>query len=101
MCNASITAFGARIIKSWGFDNLTTIALLIPGGGATCIAIWIFCYFADRYKDSRTYLLALSCVPVWIGALVIWVAPLSPRVGPLMGFYLVAVSRQPVGHRHS
>ena len=95
LCNASITAFGARIIKSWGFDSLTTIALLIPAGFATCVTLWFFCYFADKYPSSRTYILILSCIPVWLGAVVIWAAPANPRAGPLIGFYLVAVGITP------
>ena len=37
LCNGSVTAFGARIISGFGYDSLTTTALLIPGGAMTCV----------------------------------------------------------------
>ena len=36
-------------------------------------------------------LLCLSCIPVIVGALVIWLSPWNPTAGPLIGYYLVAV----------
>ena len=95
LCNGSITAFGARIIAGFGYDPLTTTALLIPGGAVTCVTIYLFTYIADKYKDSRTLVLPVSCIPVIIGAIVIWKAPWHPRVGPLIGYYLVAVNYDP------
>lgn len=35
-------------------------------------------------------MLALSCVPIIVGAITIWTAPWIPTVGPLIGYYLVA-----------
>ncbi|ORY27486.1 major facilitator superfamily domain-containing protein [Naematelia encephala] len=90
ICNGSVTAFGARIISGFGYDSLTTTALLIPGGAVTVLTIAIFSTIADKYKDSRTYVLPVSCIPVVVGALVIWLAPWHPTAGPLIGYYLVA-----------
>lgn len=90
ICNGSVTAFGAKIIAGFGYSSLQSTALLIPGGAVTCVTIYIFAYFADRYRDIRTYLLPISCIPVVVGALVIWLAPWTPRAGPLIGYYLVA-----------
>lgn len=69
MCNSAITVFGPLIIKSMGYTGLQSIALMIPGGAVTCVTIWLFCYFADKYKNIRTYLLPLSNVPVVVGAI--------------------------------
>ncbi|RSH84021.1 hypothetical protein EHS25_005266 [Saitozyma podzolica] len=90
ICNGSVTAFGAKIISGFGYTSLQSTALLIPGGAVTCVTIYIFVYFADKYKNIRTYLLPLSCIPVVIGAIVIWTAPWTPTAGPLIGYYLVA-----------
>ncbi|WVQ84269.1 hypothetical protein IAT38_006421 [Cryptococcus sp. DSM 104549] len=90
ICNGSVTAFGARIINSWGYSSLQTTALLVPGGAVTVVTIAIFSYFADKYTNIRTYLLPISCIPVVIGAIVIWTAPWHVRAGPLIGYYLVA-----------
>lgn len=40
-------------------------------------------------------MLALSCVPVIVGAITIWTAPLHPTAGPLIGYYLVAAFGAP------
>ncbi|EEB88579.1 hypothetical protein MPER_13518, partial [Moniliophthora perniciosa FA553] len=60
VCNGGVTAFGARIIKSFGYSSVDSILLQIPGGAMTCIAIYIVGYLAGRFRDSRTYILPLS-----------------------------------------
>ncbi|WVQ94140.1 hypothetical protein IAU59_001218 [Kwoniella sp. CBS 9459] len=90
ICNGSVTAFGARIISGFGYTSIQSNALLIPGGFVTVITIAFFSYFADKYKNIRTLLLPASCIPVVVGALVIWLAPWHPTAGPLIGYYLVA-----------
>ncbi|WWC71574.1 uncharacterized protein I206_105532 [Kwoniella pini CBS 10737] len=95
ICNGSVTVFGAKIINSWGYDSIRSTALMIPGGAMTVITIYIFAWFADRYKNIRTILLPVSTIPVIIGCLVVWQAPWHPRVGPLIGYYLVAAFGAP------
>ncbi|KAK6904696.1 allantoate permease [Kwoniella mangroviensis CBS 8886] len=90
ICNGSVTAFGARIISGFGYSSLQSTALLVPGGFVTVVTIAFFSYFADKYKNIRTLLLPVSCIPVVVGALVVWLAPWHPTVGPLIGYYLVA-----------
>ncbi|WRT63194.1 uncharacterized protein IL334_000097 [Kwoniella shivajii] len=90
ICNGSVTAFGARIIASFGYTSLQSTALLVPGGFVTVITIAFFSYLADKYKNIRTLLLPISTIPVIVGALVVWLAPWHPTVGPLIGYYLVA-----------
>ncbi|OCF34903.1 allantoate permease [Kwoniella heveanensis BCC8398] len=90
ICNGSVTAFGARIISGFGYTPIQSNALLIPGGFVTVVTIAFFSYFADKYKNIRTWLLPASCIPVVVGALVIWQAPWHPTIGPLIGYYLVA-----------
>lgn len=55
ICNGSITAFGARIIKSLGYSGLDSVALLIPGGFVTCITIYLFTWPVSRTHNKRTY----------------------------------------------
>jgi hypothetical protein len=45
-------------------------------------------------KVADVQLLCLSCIPVIVGAITIWTAPWHPTIGPLMGYYLVAVRSQ-------
>lgn len=95
MCNSAVTAFGTIIIKSIGYTGLQSVALMIPGGAVTAVTIWIFSYFADKYKNIRTYLYPISNVPVIVGAITIWTAPWVPTAGPLIGYYLVAAFGAP------
>ena len=51
--------------------------------------------------EADNQLLCLSCIPVIIGAITIWTAPWHPTIGPLIGYYLVAVSRfDPIASKH-
>jgi hypothetical protein len=38
ICNGGVTAFGARIVSSFGYTSLQTILLLIPGGAMTVVS---------------------------------------------------------------
>ncbi|KAL8286127.1 hypothetical protein RQP46_004615 [Phenoliferia psychrophenolica] len=40
ICNGGVTAFGARIVSSFGYSSLTTIVIVIPGGVFT-MASWV------------------------------------------------------------
>jgi Na+/melibiose symporter-like transporter len=87
LCNGPITGFGAIIIKSMGYSGVNSVALTIPGGAMTAVTIWLFCWLADKY-GNRTLWFSASCVPVIVGAIVCWVAPWKPTVGPLIGYYV-------------
>jgi MFS family permease len=94
LCNGPITGFGAIIIKSMGYSGVNSVALTIPGGAMTAVTIWLFCWLADKY-GNRTLWFSASCVPVIVGAIVCWVAPWKPTVGPLIGYYLIAAFGAP------
>ncbi|GAA5953621.1 hypothetical protein JCM21900_003365 [Sporobolomyces salmonicolor] len=89
VCNGGVTAFGARIVSSFGYDSLTTIAIQIPGGAFTCVSIYLFTYLAGKWKNSLTWLIPLSCLPVVTGAAIIWGASWKHRGVPLFGYYLL------------
>ncbi|KAI3613290.1 mfs [Moniliophthora roreri] len=89
VCNGGVTAFGARIIKSFGYSSLDSILLQIPGGAMTCVAIYIVGYLTGRFRDARTYILPLSCLPVMAGAIMIWKGSWVHKALPLWGYYLL------------
>ncbi|KAK4685959.1 MFS transporter, ACS family, allantoate permease, partial [Tremellales sp. Uapishka_1] len=95
MCNGAVTAFGGIIVKSFGYTSLQSIAHQIPGGAFTCITIYLFAYPCNKFKNIRTFMLPLSCIPVIVGALVIWLASWHPRAGPLFGYFFVATFGAP------
>ncbi|SDA01481.1 BZ3500_MvSof-1268-A1-R1_Chr10-1g02709 [Microbotryum saponariae] len=89
VCNGGVTAFGARIVNSFGYSPLNTILLLIPGGVFTMVTIYLFTWLAGRWKNSITYLIPISCVPIVVGSFVIWLASWKHRGVPLFGYYLI------------
>ncbi|SGY18993.1 BQ5605_C014g07531 [Microbotryum silenes-dioicae] len=89
VCNGGVTAFEARIVNSFGYSPLNTIILLIPGGVFTMVTIYLFTWLAGRWKNSITYLIPISCVPIVMGSLVIWLASWKHRGVPLFGYYLI------------
>ncbi|POY76536.1 hypothetical protein BMF94_0377 [Rhodotorula taiwanensis] len=90
VCNGAVTAFATQIIKSFGYTSLQTLALSIPAGVFTAVFIYIFTFLASRWRNSLTYLLPISCIPVIIGAALIQGASWSHRGVPLFGNYLLA-----------
>lgn len=88
VCNGGVTAFGARIVSSFGYSSLQTILLLIPGGFATVVTIFLFTWL-NKYKNVNTLLIPISCIPIVVGSLVIWLAPWKHRGVPLFGYYLI------------
>ncbi|KAK9900523.1 MFS general substrate transporter [Cystobasidium minutum MCA 4210] len=95
ICNGGVTAFGARIIRTFGYTSLQSILLQIPGGAATVIAIAICVWIDGRYKNMTCYLMALSCVPVIVGSAIIWKASWRPRGVPVFGYTLIPVFGAP------
>ena len=78
--------------------------MLTPGGAATAISIYVTGYvqlsfnvsvilhvimelgnrlIASRWKNSRTLLIPITCMPVMVGAIIIWKYDWSHR-GPLL-----------------
>ncbi|KAM0755064.1 MFS general substrate transporter [Meredithblackwellia eburnea MCA 4105] len=89
VCNGGVTAFGARIVSSFGYDSLTTIVILIPGGVFTMVTIYLFGWLAGRFKNTTTYFIPISCIPVLVGCIIIWKASWHHRGVPLFGYYLL------------
>lgn len=95
ICNGGVTAFGARIIRTFGYTSLQAILLQIPGGASTVLAIAICVWIDGRFKNMTCYLMALSCVPVIIGSIIIWKGSWRERGLPLFGYTLIPVFGAP------
>ncbi|CAE6505530.1 unnamed protein product [Rhizoctonia solani] len=93
--NGGVTAFGAQIVKSFGYSSLKTILMLTPGGATTAVSIYITGWIAARWKSSRTLLIPITCMPVMVGAIMIWKYDWSHRGPLLVGYYLLAIFGAP------
>ncbi|PWN47045.1 MFS general substrate transporter [Violaceomyces palustris] len=95
ICNGGVTAFGAYIIKSFGYSSVRSIVLQTPGGATTALSIYLSTYLARRVPNSRSILLCLTCLPVMTGAILIWKGDWSNRAIPLAGYYLLPIFGAP------
>ncbi|TIC27804.1 MFS general substrate transporter [Wallemia mellicola] len=95
MVNGPVTAFGAQIIKSFGYSSLKTILMTMPGGATTALSIWITAWIAMKCRNTRLVLLIISCLPVIVGAAIIWRASWNSRGVPLFGYYLLPIFGAP------
>ncbi|KAF8682465.1 MFS general substrate transporter [Rhizoctonia solani] len=93
--NGGVTAFGAQIVKSFGYSSLKTILMLTPGGATTAVSIYITGWIVTRWKNSRTLLIPITCMPVMVGAIIIWKYDWSHRGPLLVGYYLLAIFGAP------
>ncbi|CAE6491324.1 unnamed protein product [Rhizoctonia solani] len=93
--NGGVTAFGAQIVKSFGYSSLKTILMLTPGGATTAVSIYVTGWIAARWKNSRTLLIPITCMPVMVGAIMIWKYDWSHRGPLLVGYYLLAIFGAP------
>ena len=95
VCNGGVTAFGAYIIKSFGYTSLRSIILQTPGGATTCVSIYLSTIIVLKVKNSRSILLMLTCLPVMAGAIMIWKGDWTNRAIPLAGYYLLPIFGAP------
>lgn len=87
--NGGVTAFGPIIIRSIGYTPTKAILLQTPGGAVTVVAILIVAFVSLRFKNARLILLCLGCLPVLIGAAMIWGSSWSNKAVPLVGYWLL------------
>lgn len=95
ICNGGVTAFGAYIIKSFGYTSLRSIILQTPGGATTAISIYLSTIVVLKVRNSRSVLLILTCLPVIAGAAMIWKGDWHNRAIPLAGYYLLPIFGAP------
>ncbi|CBQ68961.1 related to DAL5-Allantoate and ureidosuccinate permease [Sporisorium reilianum SRZ2] len=95
ICNGGVTAFGAYIIRSFGYSSIRSTILQTPGGATTAISIYLSTIIVLKVKNSRSILLILTCLPVIAGAAMVWKGDWSNRAVPLAGYYLLPIFGAP------
>ncbi len=79
----------------YGYSGAHAIALQAPGGAATALSIYAVGYASLKIPNSRIALLCLGCVPVIVGALMLWLGPWANRGVVLAGLYLLPIFGAP------
>ncbi|TNY20536.1 MFS general substrate transporter [Rhodotorula diobovata] len=92
VCNGAVTAFASQIVKSFGYSSLTTIAISMC---FTAVFIYFFTWLSSKWKNGLTILLPISCLPVIVGATIIYCASWERRGVPLFGSFLLATFGSP------
>jgi hypothetical protein len=82
-------------MQSFGYTSLQSILLQAPGGATTCVAIYVSTLLIgstrSAFRNAHHGVLALSCVPVLVGAIILWKGPPYTRArgAALAGYYLL------------
>ncbi|KAG6035720.1 hypothetical protein E4U41_005948 [Claviceps citrina] len=90
IANAPISTFVPLIIKGFRFSNLESLLLLIPSGAWGGTFMLVFSYLAMRVPGIRTWLVVAGQVAVTLGALLLWLLPLSERAALLFAAYILS-----------
>lgn len=90
--------FGKLIVKGIAHgDALKTTAYGIPSGGFQVFFVFTGPYLASKFKNIRTYIMALYLLPTIIGTSLVWKLPRSNSNGLLVSYYLVSVASSVFG----
>ncbi|KAG5980916.1 hypothetical protein E4U55_003473, partial [Claviceps digitariae] len=90
IANAPISTFVPLIIKGFNFSNLQSLLLLIPMGAWGGTFMLVFSYLAMRFPGIRTWLVLTGQLVCTLGALLLWLLPLSHRGALLFSAYIMA-----------
>ncbi|KAI5236718.1 MFS general substrate transporter [Aureobasidium subglaciale] len=94
LCNEGINGgfanFGKLIVKGIAHgDAVRTTALGIPSGAFQVFFVFTGPFLASRFKNIRTYIMALYLVPTIVGTSLVWKLPRSNSDGLLVSYYLI------------
>lgn len=89
--NGGVANFGKLIIKGLtGGDSLLTTAYGIPQGAFQVMFVFSGPFIASKFKNIRTYIMALYICPTIIGATLLWQLPRTNKNGLLLAYYIVS-----------
>jgi len=89
--SGGISTFGPLIIKSFGFNQFTTILFNMPFGACQIIATIGGAALATKYK-CKSAVIALLCIPPIVGIIMLMVLTHNKanRAPLLVGYYLIS-----------
>ncbi|KAL6898693.1 major facilitator superfamily domain-containing protein [Trichoderma evansii] len=85
--SAVVTQFASIVFNGLGFDAYTSLLLNLPTGAMAFICVLGSGYLGIRWKDSRFYIISLSCLPVILGCAILW--KVDNKGAKIFGFYLL------------
>ncbi|KAK8020440.1 MFS general substrate transporter [Apiospora arundinis] len=92
--NGGISNFFSQLIVSFGYSNVDSLLLGIPGGAVEVVALIACGYLGDKYKN-RLLFSTIGMLIAILGMLLITCLPESNSPGRLVGYYLTQASPTP------
>jgi hypothetical protein len=65
--SAVVTQFASIVFNGMGFDAYTSLLLNLPTGAMAFICVLGSGFLGRHWKDSRFFIISLSCLPVILG----------------------------------
>ncbi|KAK8125551.1 uncharacterized protein PG998_001310 [Apiospora kogelbergensis] len=92
--NGGISNFFSQLIVSFGYSNVDSLLLGIPGGAIEVVALIACGYLGDKYKNRLLFSTVGMLIAI-VGMLLITCLPESNSPGRLVGYYLTQASPTP------
>lgn len=89
--NGGITTFGSLTIKSFGFDERTSLLLGAPSGVFDTGGKLFFTWISDKYRD-RSFPAFVAILFPMVGGVLMICLPQSAKAGLCIGYYMISVS---------
>lgn len=70
---AVVTQFASIVFSGMGFDAYSSLLLNLPTGAMAFICVLGSGYLGRHWKDSRFYIISISCLPVILGCSLLYV----------------------------
>ncbi|OAL32387.1 hypothetical protein AYO22_00409 [Fonsecaea multimorphosa] len=87
--NAPVSTFTPLIISGFGFNTLNSLLLVVPVGFFTGTIELIIPYLAYKFKNIRTYLMAVAELVTVLAAVLLWALPRHAIGGLMFGIVIL------------
>lgn len=88
--NGPVTTFIPIIINQLGFTGFTSLLLIMPAGAIIGTVQLIAPYCAMKFKNSRVWIIVITCAMSLIGSILLWQLPITQTGGRLFAVYILA-----------
>lgn len=87
--NAPISTFQPLIINRFGYNELNSLLLMIPGGFYAGSMMLITTYLAYKFPGWRAYIIILCQMVTTLASLLLWLLPRTALGGLLFAVYVL------------
>ncbi|OQU97846.1 hypothetical protein CLAIMM_03725 [Cladophialophora immunda] len=88
--NGPYSTFTPIIVHGFGFSALNSLLLTVPAGVVVGSIELGACYFAFKFKNSRTIIMFICQIPTVVASLLLWLLPRHELGGSLLAVFIIA-----------